>query len=165
MTKVFDTAAVQASGLSAGRTLSAALMGREDILTMTQQAHEAALTPDKPGGLSHAERAALSCRMARLNEEDGLAAYFLAMIGDAPEQTARMADITFDGGDSGRLVAILRHTDLVTKDTKGVVAGDIAELISAGISEDDIVRLSELVSFVSYQIRLTVGLRLMGEAL
>ena len=33
------------------------------------------------------------------------------------------------------------------------------------LSEDDIVRLSELVAFVSYQIRLTVGLRLMGEAL
>jgi len=165
MTEIFNTAAVRASGLAADHTLSAALLGREDILTMTQLAHNAALTPDEPGGISHAARAALSCRMARLNEEEELAAYFLAMIGDATAQTARMADVSFDGGDCARLVAILRHADLVTKDTKGVVAGDIAALINAGISEDDIVRLSELVAFVNYQIRLTVGLRLMGEAL
>ena len=69
------------------------------------------------------------------------------------------------GTAATRLAAILRHTDLVTNNTKGVVAGDIAALTSAGVSEDDIVRLSELVAFESYQIRLTVGLRLMGEAL
>jgi uncharacterized protein YciW len=53
----------------------------------------------------------------------------------------------------------------VTTDAKSVVAGDIAALKSAGVSEDDIVRLSELVAFNSYQIRLTIGLRLMREAL
>ena len=53
----------------------------------------------------------------------------------------------------------------MTGDTKSVVASDIDALKSAGVSEDDIVRLSELVAYVSYQIRLTIGLRLMGEAL
>ena len=64
-----------------------------------------------------------------------------------------------------RLVrALLRHTDLATTDTKSVVAADISALVSAGVSEDDIVRLSELVAFVNYQVRLTIGLRLMGDA-
>ena len=100
--------------------------------------------------------------MARLNEEAPLAAHFESMIGDS--NATRIADIAFDGGDDERLCALLRHTDLVTTDTKSVVAADIAALVSAGVSEDDIVRLSELVAFVNYQVRLTIGLRLMGDA-
>jgi uncharacterized protein YciW len=164
MSDIFETAAVRASGLKVDHPLAAALSGRDDILTMTQQAHDAALRPDDPGGLSHGERAALCCRMARLNREEGLVAHFLALAG-ASAVTAQLADPGFDGGDDARLAAILRHADLVTTDPKGVVAGDIAALKNAGVSEDDIVRLSELVAFISYQIRLTIGLRLMGEVL
>lgn len=165
MTDIFDTAAVRASGLGADHALAGALSGRDDILTMTQQAHDAALRPEEPGGLSHAERAALSCRMARMNGEEGLANHFAGLVGGAPGETAQLADPEFSGGDDARMAAILRHTDIVTGDTKSVVAGDIEALKSAGVSEDDIVRLSELVAFISYQIRLTIGLRLMGEAL
>ena len=64
MTDIFNTAAVHASGLSANHPLAVVLSGRDDILVMTEQAHDAALTPDDPGGLSHDERAALCCRMA-----------------------------------------------------------------------------------------------------
>ena len=165
MSDIFETAAVRASGLKADHPLTAALSGRDDILTMTQQAHDAALTPDEPGGLSHGERAALCCRMARLNREEGLAAHFLALMAGVSAATAQLADPGFDGGDDARLGAILRHTDLVTTDAKSVVTGDIAALKDAGVSEDDIVRLSELVAFISYLIRLTIGLRLMGGTL
>ncbi len=43
---------------------------------------------------------------------------------------------------------------------------DIFETIvakAAGIAGADIVRLSELISFLSYQIRVVAGLRLMAE--
>jgi uncharacterized protein YciW len=132
---------------------------------MTQQAHDTALTPNEPGGLPQKVRAALSCRMALLNKETILAAHFLTLMVEAngPSEIEQLADPAFDGGADARFRAILRHTDLVTTDTKAVVGGDILALTTAGVSEDDIVRLSELVSFVSYQIRLTVGLRLMRE--
>ena len=162
MTDIFNTAAVKASGLDANHPRAAVLSTRDYIMAMTQRAHDAALTPKKPGGLSHGERAALSCRMARLNEEAPLAAHFEAMIGDS--NATQIADLAFDGGDDERLCAVLRHTDLATTDTKSVVAADIAALVSAGVSEDDIIRLSELVAFVNYQVRLTIGLRLMGDA-
>lgn len=167
MTDIFDTAAVRASGISPDGPLASVLSGRDDILAMTQQAHDAALTPNEPGGLSHKVRAALSCRMARLAEEEALAAHFSALLlgASGPLEIERLADPAFDGGADARLHAILRHTDLVTTDAKAVVASDIPALTSAGVSEDDIVRLSELVGFVNYQIRLTIGLRLMGEAL
>lgn len=167
MTDIFNTAAVRASGLRPGHPLAAALSGRNDIMTMTQQAHDAALTPDEPGGLSCKERAALSCRMARLNQEDALAEHFVALMGgaNAPVETTQLADPTFDGGADTRLCAILRHTDLVTTDTKAVAASDILALTNVGVCEDDVIRLSELIAFVNFQIRLTIGLRLMGDAL
>lgn len=165
MTDIFASAAVRASGLKADHRLADALSGRDDILTMTQQAHDAALIPAEPGGLSHAERAALCCRMARLNNEDGLAAHFLELMGDASEDVTNIANPAFTSESDPWLAAILRHTDLVTTDTKAVVAEDISSLTDAGVTEDDIVRLSELVAFISYQIRLTIGLRLMGEVL
>lgn len=165
MSDIFESAAIRASGLKADHPMAIALSGRDDILTMTQQAHDAALMPNEPGGLSHGERAALCCRMARLNREERLATHYLALMVDVATDTAKISDPDFSGGGDARLAAILRHTDLVTTDAKSVVAGDIAALKSAGVSEGDIVRLSELVAFNSYQIRLTIGLRLMGEAL
>ena len=162
MTDIFNTAAVRASGISAGHPLAAVLLSRDDILTMTEQAHDATLKPSDPGGISHGERAALCCRMARLNGEVTLAKHFSELMDGS---VAQIADLNFDGDGDVRLAAILKHTDLVTGDTKSVVAGDIDALKRAEISEDDIVRLSELVAFASYQIRLTVGLRLMGKVL
>ena len=160
MTDIFNTAAVQASGISAGHPLAVILSSRDDILIMTEQAYDATLKPDNPGGISHDERAALCCRMARLNGEAALAKHFAGLMSD---EDANIADLNFYGDGDARLAAIIGHTDLVTGDTKSVVAGDIDALKSAGISEDDIVRLSELIAFASYQIRLTIGLRLMGE--
>lgn len=166
MTDIFETAAVKASGIQMDSTLADVLSGRSDILTMTQQAHDAALKPDEPGGMSQKMRAALSCRMARLSQEEPLAAHFATLMDSAngSPEINQIADPAFDGGGDVWLRAILRHTDLVTTDTKAVIAGDIPALTDAGVSEDDIVRLSELVAFLSYQIRLTVGLRLIGDA-
>ena len=91
-----------------------------------------------------------------------MADHFADLMDAASSETANPE---FDGGADARLAAILRHTDLMTSVAKSVVAGDIDVLKGAGVSEDDIVRLSELFAFISYQIRLTIGLRLMGDAL
>lgn len=164
MTDSLKTAAVKAAGIGAGHPLAEMLSGREDIFTMTQQAHDAALTPVDPGGLSHGLRAALAARMARANGAEGLAEHFagLAERADGAPDETRAADPAFDGGEANWLSAIVRHTDLVTRDAKAVVADDIAALMAADLTEDDIVRLSELIAFVSYQARVAVGLKLMG---
>jgi uncharacterized protein YciW len=164
MTNFMNTATLRAAKVGMDHTLDDALAGRAEIFTMTEQAHGAALMPDDPGGLSHGLRASLACRMARANAAEGLAAHFAdlpARAGGA-EMELRVADPAFDGGADMRLAAIVRHCDLVTSDVKSVVAGDIAALTAAGVSQDDIVRLSELIAFVNYQARIVVGLRLMA---
>lgn len=166
MTDIMDTVAVRASGVGTDNAIVGALSLRGDILTMTEQAHDAALKPAVSGGFSHTERAALSCRMARLSGETGLAAHFedLMSAAGASADVRRIAGPEFNGEPDQRLAAVLRHTDLVTVRPNAAVAEDIEALARAGVSEDDIVRLSELAAFVSYQIRLTVGLRLLGSS-
>ena len=158
---IFETIVAKAAGISAASPLAGVLLGRGDILELTEKSHEAALRPRQPGGLTHSERAALACRMALLNNEAVLARHYDGLIGTG---NLAIADTGFDGGGDLRLRAILRHTDLVTVDPKEAADGDIAALKSVGIAEADIVRLSQLIAFVSYQIRVVAGLRLMAEA-
>jgi uncharacterized protein YciW len=164
MTNFMNTVTLRAAKVSIDHTLDGALAGRNDIFTMTDQAHGAALTPGDPGGLSHGLRASLACRMARANAAEGLMAHFadLSARAGGAEAEAQVADPAFNGGEDVWLAAVVRHTDLVTSDAKSVVAKDIAALTAAGVSEDDIVRLSELIAFVNYQARVVVGLRLMA---
>ena len=162
MDDIFRSVVVEAVGISVNHPLAVVMSGRSEVMQLTQRSHDAVLKPEPPGGLSHAERAALACRMAWLNEEEILARHYETMI---PENfdLRMMADPAFDGADDRRIKAILRHTDLVTVNPKHAAEGDVLALKSAGILESDIVRLSELIAFVSYQVRVIKGLRLMVE--
>lgn len=165
MEELFDTVLIKAAGISAEHPLAEAISGRSNIIELSEKSHAVALIPDPPGGLSHSERAALACRIARLNNEDVLAHHYEVMlqVSDEADSASSIADTGFDGGDDSRLKAILRHSDLVTMNPKDATDGDISALRSAGIPDEDIVRLSELIAFVSYQVRVVAGLRLMTE--
>jgi uncharacterized protein YciW len=110
----------------------------------------AVIAPDAPGGLSHAQRRALARRIAERNGDPALAAHYAP--GAAPD------------ADEPRWAAILRHVDLVTQRPKDATQSDIAALRAAGIAEPDIVRLSQVIAFVNYQVRVIAGLRLIGAA-
>jgi CMD domain protein len=150
-------------GVKAGSGLAEVLATRADIMVLTQKSHEAALTPVAPGGLSHAERAALACRVAKLNNDRDFERHFEMLLeqADVSGEAAQIADMWFRGGDDRRLTALIRHTDLIAHEPRNASRGDIELLQDAGLSDADIVRLSELVAFVSYQIRVAAGLRLM----
>ena len=157
---IFQTVVAKASGISADSSLASVFSGRADLMELTENSHEASLRPTHPGGLSHAERAGLACRMAKLNNEPLLAAHYEGLFGEGSQT---LSDTGFDGGSDARLKAIIRHSDLVTTDPKTAVAGDVLALQSVGMNDPDIVRLSELIAFVSYQIRVVHSLRLMAE--
>ena len=152
------------AGVLPGEAAHDALAARATIVAMTQATHDAALKPKNPGGLSHAERAALASRIARLNADAGLAAHYDALMRDASASAdmARIADPSFKG--SGRIGALIAYTDLASKAPKDAGPGDIEALKRAGIGDADIVRLAELNAFLAYQVRLVAGLKLMkGE--
>ena len=157
---IFETVVTKVAGITKSSPLKGSLALRSDILELTENSHDASLQPSQPGGLNHAERAGLACRIAKWNNEPVLARHYETMFGVGSQS---FANTEFDGGDDDRAKAILRHTDLVTLNPKEATADDILALRTAGLDDADIVRLSELIAFVSYQIRVIAGLRLMAE--
>ncbi|AZN71030.1 hypothetical protein D5400_06835 [Georhizobium profundi] len=149
-----------------GSKVAAAVALRADVFAMTQAAHDAALKPNDAGGFTHAERAALATRIAKLNRCDELAEHYSALLAtyDADEDTLAIADPAFDGDAWSRINAVLTFTDLVAANPKATQPDDVASLQAAGVSDADIVRLAELNAFLAYQIRLLVGLKLMRGA-
>jgi uncharacterized protein YciW len=157
---IFQTVVAKASGITADSALASLFSARADLMELTENSHEASLRPKSPGGLSHAERAGLACRMAKLNNDSALVTHYESLFGDGSQS---LADTSFDGGSDARLKAIIRHTDLITTKPKEAAAGDVLALQSVGMNDPDIVRLSQLIAFLSYQIRVVHSLRLMAE--
>lgn len=149
----------------AGPALAGILAERAEILRLSQASHDAVLLPRQPGGLDHAERAALAARMARHNREPELEAHYRRLLLSAGETPvlAAIAEAADDSAMDERLRAIVRHVDLVTLAPKEASRADIAALAAAGLAEPDIVRLAELIAFVNYQARVIAGLRLLGR--
>ncbi len=138
-----------------GSPLAVALAARAGLLAASQANYQAVFTPADPGGLPPGLRLALGARMARLGGDERLAAHY--------EAAASYYEPDTDGSDPRRQ-AILRHVDLVTAEPRQASAADIAALQDAGVAPADIVRLSQVIAFLSYQLRLIAGLRLMGAA-
>ena len=134
-----------------GTPVAAAMAARANLLQASEANYAAVLTPQDPGGISHATRFMLAERIAHLHGDDRLAAHY-AGHGTLPP------DLPTDT----RTTAILRHIDMVTTSPRDATRGDITALQQAGVPDADIVRISQVVAFVSYQVRLIAGLRLMG---
>ena len=153
------------AGVQSGAPVASALAQRAEIMGLSQASHDAVLRPRDPGGLSHAQRAALAARMALWNADAALAAHYRALLAQSGESPALSA---VAAGESPtvepRFAAIIRHADLLTKRTRDACKEDIRALVAAGVAEPDIVRLAELAAFVNYQARVIAGLRLLGAA-
>ena len=156
------------AGVLVGTPLAEALVQRAQIMGLSQASYDAVLMPRDTGGVSHAERAALAARMAGWNADPALIAHYRALLAQAGE-TPNLADIATGEPVASlpvepRLAAVIRHVDLLTRQTRDASKADIAALLAAGVTEPDIVRLAELAAFVNYQARVITGLRLLGAA-
>lgn len=157
---------LELAGIAPDSPLAAVAARRGDIFELTRKTHDAALKPAEPGGLSHGLRAALACRIAALNGDDAFLEHFRKALHEAKASDAekRVAELDCTGSDAWQ-AALIRHTDLVACEPRRASGADIELLSRAGISAPDIVRLSELVAFISYQLRVVAGLRLMKGTL
>jgi CMD domain protein len=64
-----------------------------------------------------------------------------------------------------RLVAALEHAHLLVFRPRDAAAADMKALLAAGWSNTGIVTFSQLVAFLSFQVRLVTGLRVLGASL
>lgn len=154
------TTAVLYSAIPANSPVKEALEARSNILQMTQQAEDAVLKPADPGRWSHSLRAALAARMATQNGLQELADHYTSMISD--EACKLIAQPTVDGA-AHDLTHVLTYMDRVAVMPRDVVDTDISTLQAHGVSDADIVKLTELNAFMAYQVRLVAGLKLISE--
>ena len=61
------------------------------------------------------------------------------------------------------LKILIAFVDKVSNNTKDVEAKDITILQKVGLADEDIVRLCQLIAFVSFQIRVITGLELVNR--
>jgi uncharacterized protein YciW len=153
----------QLAGVAPDSRLGEALKTRAEVLRLSEAAHDAVLVPRDPGGLSHGLRAALAARMCRHVGNDALVAHYLSYLAHSAEpDVAALAQVDGRCGDE-RQDAMARHADMLTRTPRNATRDDIAVLKAAGVSEADIVRLSELAAFVNYQLRVVAGLKLLKD--
>jgi uncharacterized protein YciW len=139
-------------GVAADSALSQLRAQRPDIVRHTQGSHDVLLSPADPGGLSLAERALVAARVAELSGHAGLAGHYRSLLAERGHLP-----------HSGRLDTILQHVVRVTTAPGTAMPGHIDTLRAVGLEPRDIVALTQIVAFVSYQVRAAIGLALLAQ--
>ncbi len=138
-------------GVAPDSALSQLRAQRPDIVRHTQGSHDVLLSPADPGGLSLAERALVAARVAELSGHVALAGHYRSLLAERGEPP-----------HSERQDTILRHVARVTTAPGTAVPLHIDTLRAIGLEARDIVALTQIVAFVSYQVRAATGLALLA---
>ncbi len=153
----------QLVGLTPNSKTYAVRHQREKVAAATQGSYDALFDPAAEG-VSLVERLAVALYASRLTPAPELAAHYLARLTQAGAdqdiitvaQSGQPAD-----AKSPRLAAILEFTrKLIEKPVEGDKAA-LETLPAAGVSTPAVVTLSQLIAFLSYQVRLVAGLKAM----
>lgn len=158
---MWATTSIESSGIQPGTPAGNAVATRESIVVMTDEAENAVLRPHDTGAWPHALRASLASRMAQISSAPELAERYFQMIQNSDYESLASPD---DDGTELGLNAVLTFMDAVAANPKDVTSSNVKALQSAGVSDADIVRLSEINAFIAYQIRLVAGLAMLAGA-
>ncbi|MFM0365842.1 CMD domain protein [Paraburkholderia sediminicola] len=154
------------AGLQANSPLAAIRHARDKVALHTQRSEDALFDPALPD-LSLQERLFAAWYAARLSLADDLAdAYTAKLIATGVQPTALDAIEagTLDPATDARLIAILSHVKLLTIKPVEARPEHLQTLRQAGITTRGIVALSQLIAFVTYQLRVVAGLKALRAA-
>jgi CMD domain protein len=152
------------TGIVAESSLGMLRAERPDVQRNAQASFEEIFEAGDFGELSQVEREASALRTAALHADAGLTVFYRARlkalgVDDALIAAAERKDEAADL--PVRLVTILDHVELVTMAPRLSEREDLRKLEAAGLSHAAIVTLSQLVSFLAFQIRVVAGLKLL----
>lgn len=152
---------------------------RPEAKENAQASFAALLEPSTPGTFSYAERYAIATFVAGVYQATPAVAFYSDLLTEESEELA--AEISravergittgpyIDGGftlfdGSPRLAAALDFAHLLVFHPKDASPAAIGHLQAAGWSDDDIVTLAQLISFLSFQLRVAHGLSVLAGA-
>lgn len=156
------------AGIDPGSPLHQLRGQRSEVARYAQGSYLALLEPEDPAGVSRSERESIALRVALLSSNQALADHHharLRQLGADDETIAAIERFPDGPALSDRQAAILRHTDLLTSDPGGASRQAIDDLRTQGLGARDIVTISQLIAFLSFQVRVLAGLRLFAEEL
>lgn len=150
---------------------------RPEAKENAQASFAALLEPSAPGTFSYAERYAIATFVAGIFQAPRAVEFYSDLLAEESEELA--AEIAravqrgtttgpysgggftlFDGAP--RLAAALDFAHLLTFHPKDASPAAIGHLQTAGWSDDDIVTLGQLVSFLAFQLRVAHGLSVLA---
>jgi len=191
MTDVIDSLV----GIAPGSKLDAIRAQRTEARKHAQASYASLFEPKDLGGVSADERHAIASFVAGLHGEPKTDAFYAAKLpaalrtaiatevaaaktkgpyGQFPKGPLSSEDApgpSWKVSDAGRvalgsrLSAAFEHTHMLVFHPRDASAASLQSLLDAGWSTDDIVTVSQLVSFLSYQIRVVAGLGVLASTL
>lgn len=191
MTDVIDSLV----GIAPGSKLDAIRAQRSEARKHAQASYTSLFEPKDLGGVSAGERHAIAAFVAGLHGEPRTDAFYGAKLpaplrsavtaevaaaktkgpyGRFPKGPLSAEDApgaTWKASDAGRaalgarLAAAFEHTHMLVFHPRDAAAPSLQSLLDAGWSTNDIVTISQLVSFLSYQIRVVAGLGVLASTL
>jgi CMD domain protein len=191
MTDVIDTLV----GIAPGSKLDAIRAQRSEARKHAQASYTSLFEPRDPGGVTADERHAIAAFVAGLHGEPKTDAFYAAKLPaglraavatevaaakskgpygrfpkgplsaeDAPGPTWKVSDAGAKALGA-RLPAAFEHTHMLVFHPRDAAAPALQALLDAGWSTTDIVTISQLVAFLSYQIRVVSGLSTLASTL
>jgi CMD domain protein len=140
---------------------------RADIAAHMQNNYTTLLEPQDEAGVSHVERGLVALRVAVLEESIPLIQHYrtyLAQHGAASDLVQAATVSTLAAPLSLRLVALLAHVERLTLEPRTATPADLDELKAHGLTDANIVTISQLIAFLSFQVRVLAGLQLLAGA-
>nr|WP_202403558.1 hypothetical protein [Pantoea sp. Taur] len=162
--RVVSDAIDQAAGLTPDEALYQTRRLRPEFVEGAEACRVSVLAPEEDQGLPADLRLALAQRMAVLNYDAPLQRDYQAQLAALNPSEALLALASGCAVAEEPLATIARHADMVTQQPIQATEQHIRLLEQAGLSNPQIVALSELIAFVNFQTRVAAGLRLMRSA-
>lgn len=154
------------AGIQPGSSVALLRGQRPEIARYIQANYDALLEPENEAGVSRIERGLIALRVAILEESAPLVEHYRSYLAgqNAPAEIVAAAESAIlDAPLSPRQKALLEHVDLLTKEPRAATPEHLARLKRQGLSDANIVTISQLIAFLSFQVRVLEGLRLLGE--
>jgi len=122
-------------------------------------------TASSVAALPVTDRHLVAVRVASHTGSDAVASWYRNLAREAgvtESSLDRIANTSVEVEDASATGAALRHADLLTLRPADATPADLQALKDAGLTPAGIVTLSQVIAFVSYQLRLAAGLRALG---
>jgi uncharacterized protein YciW len=140
---------------------------KPELAAQMQGYYDAVFLPDDTStlALSAGERFLIALRTAAHTGSTRVEDWYRgqAESSDVSEMLiAKAGDVSQPWNGDPRTTAIMRHVDLIVTRPVDSNRADIEALADVGVSPQGIVALSQVVGYVSYQVRLVASLRALG---